>query len=180
MTRFLLVIALAAIAAQPALAQPKSIDVRDLDAFFQDEPKVEVNLKGSLLRLVVEASREDEPEFADMVNGLNAVTVRIYDLDTALGDLENQLSGLGDNFEDDGWSTLVRVRADEEDQDDVWIYVLDDGAMFGGLAVMALDHEDNQVAFVLIDGLIDPAQIGKLSSRFGGVDIEDAMDEVDQ
>ncbi len=170
MTRyFCLLLALVA----PALHAQTSIDVGALDSFFQTEPKVEVNLKGSLLRLIVEASREDEPEFAEMVRGLNAVTVRVYDLDSALGGLDGRLSRLGSDLEANGWSTLVRVRADaDEDDEDVWIYVLDDGSVIDGLAVMSLDRTEGDVSFVLIDGTIDPAQIGRLSARFGGPDID--------
>ena len=184
MTRPLLTLLAAAAlgAAAPAAPQRVPIDVRALDTYFNDEPRVEVNLKGSLLRLLVEASREDEPEFAEMVSGLTGVTVRVYDLDTAVDGLTTRLSRFGDDLEDQGWSTLVRVRgeAGTDDEDDVWIYVLDDGDVFGGLAVMSLDHTDEQVAFVLIDGVIDPSQIGRLSSRFGGPDLDDIDDLTDQ
>ena len=181
MNRLLALCCLAVLAAPALRAQPTSIDVRSLDTFFDSEPKVEVNLKGSLLRLISEASREDEPEFADMITGLNAVTVRVYDLDTALDGLTTRLSRLGSDLEANGWSTLVRVRGDEEEEeDDVWIYVLDDGTAFGGLAVMSLDHTEGDVSFVLIDGTIDPSQIGRLSSRFGGPDIDDLDDGTDQ
>lgn len=175
MTRFL---ALLAVLAAPAVSAQSPIDVRALDSYFQSEPKVEVNLKGSLLRLVSEASREDEPEFAQMVSGLNAVTVRVYELDSALSGIADRLSDLGSDLEAEGWSTLVRVRGSEEDdEDDVWIYVLDDGTAFGGLAVMSLDHAEDSVSFVLIDGTIDPSQIGRLSSQFGGPELDDVTEE---
>ncbi|MEM1115805.1 MAG: DUF4252 domain-containing protein [Bacteroidota bacterium] len=172
MTRLLLV-ALLALAATTAHAQTTSIDVGALDTYFQEEAKVEVNLKGSLLRLLVEASREDEPEFAEMISGLTAVTVRVYPLASAGNDLIPELGRLGDTLEDAGWSTLLRVRGDDEDPGDVWIYVLDDGEVFNGLTVMATDPEEDDAAFVVIDGQIDPAQIGRLSSRFGGVDLNE-------
>ncbi|GAB5535364.1 MAG: hypothetical protein Rubg2KO_16130 [Rubricoccaceae bacterium] len=156
-----------------ASAQSGPLDVRTLDAFFDRDAKVEVNLRGSLLRLAVEATRDSEPEVAEMVDGLNAVTVRIYELQTARGDLSSQLSSIGDRFEDAGWFTFVRVRGDEDDPEDVWIYVREDGDVFGGMAVMAVDHEDGEAAFILIDGVIDPAQVGRLSSRFGGPDLDD-------
>ena len=40
------------------------------------------------------------------------------------------------------------------------------------MAVMTVDEEDDNVVFVLIDGLIDPAQVGALTRRFGNVDID--------
>lgn len=172
----LLLIGLVALASPAALAQNATIDVRTLDSYFQEEAKVEVNLRGSLLRLLVEASREDEPEFAEMVSGLTAVTVRVYPLTSATSDILSELRRLGDTLEDDGWSTLLRVRGDEDDPGDVWIYVRDTGDAFNGLTVMATDPEEDDAAFVMIDGLIDPAQIGRLSSRFGGVDLDDVTD----
>jgi len=156
-----------------ASAQSSPLDIRALDAFFDRDAKVEVNLRGSLLRLAVEATRDSEPEVADIVNGLNAVTVRIYELNTARGNLSAQLSDIGNQFEDAGWFTFVRVRGDEDDPEDVWIYVREEGDSFGGMAVMSVDHEDGEAAFILIDGLIDPAQVGRLSSRFGGPDLDD-------
>lgn len=158
-------------------AQSGPLDIRTIDMLFERDAKVEVNLRGSLLRLAVEATRDSEPEVAEMVDGLNAVTVRVYELDTARGDLAFRLSEIGDRFEAAGWFTFIRVRGDEEDPEDVWIYVREDGDVFGGMAVMALDHEDNDAAFILIDGLIDPAQVGRLSSRFGGPDLDNDDDE---
>ncbi|MEO0558798.1 MAG: DUF4252 domain-containing protein [Bacteroidota bacterium] len=170
--RFLTLALLCSLAVPLASAQSGPLDVRTLDSFFDREAKVEVNLRGSLLRLAVEATRDSEPEVAEMVDGLNAVTVRIYELDTARGDLSSELSRIGDGFEDAGWFTFVRIRGDEEDPEDVWIYVREDGDVFGGMAVMSVDHDDEEAAFILIDGLIDPAQVGRLSTRFGGPDLD--------
>lgn len=171
--RFLTVALLCALAVPYASSQSVPLDVRSLDAYFDREARVEVNLRGSLLRLAVEATRDSEPEVAELVNGLNAVTVRIYDLDSARDNLSSRLSAIGNAFEDDGWFTFVRVRGDDDDPEDVWIYVREDGDIFSGMTVMAIDHEDGEAAFIVIDGLIDPAQVGRLSSRFGGPDLDD-------
>ena len=171
----LLLGALVALALAPALsAQP--ISGADLDALFDSEPQVEVNLSGALLRLAAAATREEEPEASAMIEGLRRITIRIYpaslsDRPLAIRTLED----IGHRFEDDGWLTLVRVRSlpnDDDSDGDVWVYVRDEGNMFGGLAVMAVDEEDENVVFVLIDGLIDPAQVGALTRRFGNVDID--------
>ena len=180
MTR-LIALLLTLLAVPIASAQtPIPFDVRSLDAYFDQEPNVEVNLRGSLLRLAVEATSESEPEIADLVRGLNAVTVRVYPLESARDGLSDQLTRIGDRFETDGWFTFVRVRGDEEDPEDVWIYVRDEGEVFGGMAVMALDYQDQEAAFILIDGLIDPAQVGRLSARFGGPDMGDDEDADDE
>lgn len=163
--------------AAPLAGAQTPLDVRALDSYFDREARVEVNLRGSLLRLAVEATRDKEPEVAEIVDGLNAVTVRIYELASARGDLSSRLSAIGDGFEDAGWFTFVRVRGNEEDPEDVWIYVREEGDVFGGMAVMSVDPEDEEVAFILIDGLIDPEQVGRLSSRFGGPDLDEENNE---
>ena len=160
-------LALAALTAPRATAQI-TIDISRFDDLFSEEPTVEVNLRGSLLRLAAAATREDEPDMSTLIEGLNAITVRIYPLSSARTNVSSDFSDVGHRLEADGWSTFVRVRDTDEDNNDVWIYVRDDGDNFDGLVVMALDPDEDQAAFVLIDGHIDPDDIGRLS-RFGNV-----------
>ncbi|MGB3543132.1 DUF4252 domain-containing protein [Rubrivirga sp.] len=165
----------------PVFAQP--ITTQELDDLFNSEPRVEVNLRGSLIRLAAEATRAEGPEAALMLDGIRSVVVRIYSspVDQRLVDLE-RLSLVGDRFEDDGWSTIVRVRSlpDDPDNDgDVWVYVRDEGDVLDGLAVLALSTDDDTAVMVHIDGTIDPAQIGALSRRFARIDLEDDLDSDD-
>ena len=173
MLRLLTLLALVAIAA-PAAAQPSYFSPDQIDRLFNDEPKVEVNLRGSLLSLAAAATRNDEPETAALIEGLNAITVRVYELQSLTRSLTDNLSDIGNAFERDGWDPFVRVR---EDSTQAWIYVLSQGDAFGGMALMAVDLSDEQVAFVMIDGFIEPEMIGRLSSRFGNVDLDEDDDE---
>ncbi len=182
MTRFLLALALSALFLPTARAQPASaFDAASLDALFDHAPKVEVNLHGALLRLAASASEDDEDASA-MLRGLRSIVVRVYSLAAARDGLTDRLTSLGSSLEGSGWTTLVRVRPDDEDGDDVWVYVREAGDVFDGMAVMSLDHDGGDASFVLIDGPIDPSQVGHLGSRFGGVDIEaqDAAEEAMQ
>ncbi len=194
MLRSALLLALAAFYVPALSAQPVPFDVARLADYFDEEPTVEVNLQGSLLRLAAAATREDEPETAALIEGLNAVTVRVYPLSSAVASLGDDLSGIGRQLEAEGWYTFVRVRnggrseghlADAEDgeedgHEDVWIYVRDEGDAFNGLVVMALDPEEDQAAFVLIDGLISPDQVGSLSTRFRSLDFDGDDEEDDE
>ena len=179
MRRLLLALLLAA----PLGARAQPVDALALDALFDAPPLVEVNLRGSLLRLASEAARAEEPEAALMLDGLRAVTVRVY----ALGEIPDlavrRLTDVGQRFEADGWWTFVRVRSqpgsDNEDGD-VWIYVRDAGDAFDGMAVMAVDNEDGNAVFVLIDGTIDPSQVGALTRRFADIDVDTDGDDDDQ
>jgi hypothetical protein len=180
---FLLVVAVGLLLAPGAFAQPSLLDVDRLDTLFDEEPTVEVNLRGSLLRLAAAATAEDEPETSAIIEGLDAITVRIYPLSSAVAGLGDDLSDIGHQLEDDGWQTFVRVRdndSDENGAEDVWIYVREEGEAFGGLVVMALDQAEDQAAFVVIDGLIEPDQIGRLSSRFGSFDFDDDEERSDE
>ena len=155
------------------LAQPNALSSSNLDALFNQEARVEVNLRGAILRLVAEASRNDEPEFASMVDDLRGVYVRQYALSSARSGAAGQIRELARSFERDGWETLVRVRADDED---VFIYLDTAGDVINGLVVMSLDHAEDEATFVTIDGRIDPAQIGRLGSRFNVPELEDYND----
>lgn len=155
-----------------AHAQPVPIDLDRLDALFDVEPTVEVNLRGSLLRLAAEASRGDEPDVATMIDGLRGITVRIYPLTDRLAEIGDRMADIGRRFESDGWSTLVRVRGRAADNEDVWIYVRDGEDTFNGMVVMTIDPDEEQAVFVLMDGLIDPADVGRLSRRFGNVQVD--------
>ena len=177
-----LLLAFLLLGALPASAQPA--DLARITAAFDAEPLVEVNLRGSLLRLAAEATRAEGPEAALMLDGLRSVTVRVYGLDEVRGDVVGHMTRFGRDFESDGWFTMVRVRADpypdpEDDSmdGDVWVYVRDDGDLFDGLAVMAIDRDEDTAAFVVVDGTIDPAQVGALTRRFAKVDIDDDQDD---
>ncbi len=179
--KLLFLLALAATLAQPLAAQP--LGAAELDRLFGTEPQVEVNLRGSLIRLAAEAARESEPSAALMLDGLRAVTVRVYPVAPA-GELSavESLSRVAESFETDGWFTLVRVRAlpDSDNEDgDVWVYVRELGDSFDGMAVLAFDREDETAVFVHIDGTIDPTQVSELSRRFARVEL-DADDDNDE
>jgi len=159
--------------APTAFAQPSLLSPASLDALFTEEARIEVNLRGAILSLVAEASRGEEPEFAAMVDDLRGIYVRTYDLSSARPGASGEIRELARSFERDGWETLVRVREDDED---VYIYLDTSGDVINGLVVMSLDEEEDEATFVTIDGRIDPAQIGRLGSRFNVPELADHND----
>lgn len=159
--------------APTGIAQPNALSSSNLDALFNQAARVEVNLRGAILRLVAEASRNDEPEFASMIDDLRGIYVRQYTLSSARSGAAGQIRELARSFEREGWETLVRVREDDED---VFIYLDTAGDVINGLIVMSLDQSEDEATFVTIDGRIDPAQIGRLGSRFNVPELEDYND----
>ncbi|NBC17625.1 MAG: DUF4252 domain-containing protein [Bacteroidetes bacterium] len=145
-------------------SDPGYIDLNTVESWFGDQPKVEVNIKGALLELVAEASRYEDPELADLLTKLRAIQVRGYDLSpSGYGTAEARMQDLGQQLEDRGWDTVVRVREDDEY---VNMFVrVSDGAI-AGLMVMTLAPGDEESFFVNIVGEIDPQQIGRIGRTF--------------
>ena len=170
---------LAAQAQPTADRQSFPITAQELDGYFSQPPRVEVNLRGALIRMAIQATAQQDPDAAALMEGLRSVTVRIYPLASVLGGFEARMRTLDEALDTQGWMTMVRVRPnpDEGDTEDVRVFVKEDGDVFDGMAVVAIDDEDGDAVFVLIDGRITPDQIGRLSIRFGGPDLDGSDDD---
>lgn len=173
MTRFApYVLTALLVAALPAAAQdadlrsdPGYLDLAGIDGWFDEEPWLEVNIRGALLRLVTEASRDEDPELTSLLQKLKAIEVRGYPLTPQqFDDIGRRTGALAQELEDRGWETVVRVREDEQ-RVNVYMKVLDEA--IAGLVVMVLEPDDREGAmFVNIVGDIDPEQIGKIGRTF--------------
>lgn len=168
----ILVPVLACMLALPAAAQdvdlrndPGYLDLNSIQGWFDEEPWLEVNVKGALLRLVTEASRHEDPELAEVLGGLKAIEVRGYPLTPAQFEEIGERTGeIAKQLEARGWDTIVRVREHDER---VNIYMKVNGDVIAGLVVMVLEPDDEEGAvFVNIVGDIDPEQIGKIGQKF--------------
>ncbi len=139
------------------------IDLSQVEAWFDDEPAIEVNIRGALLNLVAEASKYEDPDLADMLRQLKVIQVRGFDLSRADDTLLSQSTELGRQLEADGWETVVRVRDDGEH---VQMYLLATGESIDGMVVLATDEFEDEAIFVNIVGEIRPDQIGRIGRKF--------------
>lgn len=158
------------LAAAPSQAQDRLereigfVDFKPLEDLFPDLPRVEINVRGSLLRLVVEASRHEDPALAEVLSRLRAVQVRQYDLPTDHSQsVARQTENLSRRLTGAGWDTVVRVREDHEHVD---FYLRESGDLISGLMVMVIDNSEQEATFVNIVGNIDPAEIALIGRRF--------------
>lgn len=165
----MLVLALSAAAsAQSDMAKnlrdhPGFVDFRSLDISGGKEPKVEVNLKGSLLGLAARIASDEEPELSSTLMSLEGIRVEVYDAedrspDTYIQKLAETSKALGKK----GWETIVRVN-DKGDQ--VYIAVKPDGNKIVGLVVLAAE-EDDEIVLVNIVGNIDMNEIWRVGREF--------------
>ena len=145
---------------------PGYVDFSEVDGWFADAASVEVNIKGTLLRLVAEASRYDDPELADLLMELDMIQVRAFPLRRSqFRTVGQQADRLARRLERDGWDTVLRVRDDADyEYIDMHVRVVDDA--IAGLVVLVVSPGEEETAFVNIVGEIDPAQIGRIGRKF--------------
>jgi hypothetical protein len=183
MKRILLFLSLCAaviLSAPPVKAQdlrsdPGYLDLTSIEGWFDQEPWLEVNIKGALLKLITEASRNEDPELTSLLGKLKAIEVRGYPLSPAqFADIGRRTSLLSKQLESKGWETIVRVRERRDENQQVNIFMKVNRDVIAGLVVMVLQPDEEEGAvFVNIVGDIDPAQIGKIGQKFNINPLED-------
>ena len=139
--------------------QPGYLPFEELDILGREALSIEINLGGPLLKLVAGATREDEPEFSQLIANLDAVRVRVAPLEDL--DLEQVRAGLARAtgwLEERGWQAIVRAREDDEE---IYIYLLEQGDEIAGMAILAIEEGD-EAAVINIVGKMDLSQLERL------------------
>ena len=174
-SRFATFLCLLLLAAAPALAQRSSgyVDLKalgQLDRYFERDATMEVNVEGALMRMVVAASRQEDPELAALLSRLDGVYVVGYRLPPHdMDDFDVLSKRMGDSLRRNGWTVIVRYRDDKESTQ-LFAKMKDDQVQ--GMVVMSVEAGSDQAVFVNIVGDIDPEQIGRIGQKFqiGGMD----------
>jgi len=148
----------------PAYALERGqIDFADLSAYY-GEPKVEVNLGASLMKIVGGIAGQEDPEIADILSKLNSIKVRVYNLNGELDKANTMVDKVSDELKADNWETLVTVNDNEENQK-VRVFSKSTQQVIDGVVVMVVSPEDDggEAVFINIVGEIDPEKIGKVA-----------------
>jgi len=171
MRKSICLIALVGMGLLPVAAQnriesdPGYVDLTQLEQRFGEEPTIEINIHGALLRLVAEASALDDPELAALLRGIRGVYVRAFDLrDLKLDEVRRFKNDMSRELENDNWATVVKVRDRTED---VNMYVRLIGDEIAGIVVVSINRYEDETVFLNIVGDIDPEQIGRIGRKFG-------------
>ncbi|WP_439106178.1 DUF4252 domain-containing protein [Congregibacter sp.] len=151
---------------EPINDMPGYVDFAELSQNY-GEPRVMVNLGGSLLKLVG-TMKHDDPVAEEALKSLDSVRVHVYDTEGETSSAEQRMDTVSSKLETLEWEQIVRVR---EPDDRVNVYVKYTEDRIQGLMVMAVNSEE--AVFVNVLGDIDPAHLNKV------VDSIDVVDDFD-
>ncbi len=184
MNRFLLAFLLLLLTpalAVPAHAQeslrddPGHVDFQVIERWFDAPPTLVVNISKPLLDLVAEAADEEDAGATSVINRIEAIQVRGYDLEPGQFDgVLQQANALIQRLEARGWMTVVRVR-EEGEAVGVQVRMQDDAIT--GLVVMTIDPESGEAIFVNIVGNIQPEDLDQLGQQFDINALKDMGDD---
>jgi len=147
----------------PAIAQedelkdlPGYVDFGDLSSMY-GEPKVIINLGGTMLNFVGMMGASDDPDTAEMISKLKGVRVQMFDINENAGAAKNQFKEVKSSLNSSGWEPIVQVN---EDDQQVLIYMKMEGENMEGMTVMVVD--DEEAVFVNVIGQLNPSELGKV------------------
>ncbi len=156
----LLLLAATAGQAQELKSQPGYVPIEQLNLFPADKASTEINIEGALLSLIAAGAKRGEPEFASMIGGLKAITVRVFPLtDKDDAPLRARIGKAVSWLEGRGWKSTLRVK---EKGEETYIYLKETEGKISGLTLFSLTPGDEAVVINIV-GRIDPAQLGRLS-----------------
>ena len=148
---------------------PGYVPLEEMDVFGTSGPSVDVDLRGPMLKLVVAATEEDEPELSRTLDGILRIRVLAGE---ELGDavqVRNAILSTSQRLQSSGWSRMVQVAEDDEV---VIVLTRERGNRLAGLTVLMA--EDQEASLVNLVGDIDPAMIGRLVGSLEGMpDLDD-------
>jgi len=153
--------------ALPALAQedelkslPGYVDFGDLSATY-GEPKITINLGGTMLNFVGMMSSSESPETSDLISKLKGIRVQIYSMDKNADAARSQFGKTQSHLKSSGWEPIVQVNEDDEQ---VLVYLKTVGDHMEGMTVMVVD--DEEAVFVNVIGQLNPAELAKVMDKF--------------
>jgi hypothetical protein len=149
-------------------SEPGYVDFGALTAAY-GEPRVMINIGGSLLQLA-RAMEHDDPATDKALENLESVRIQVYNTLGNTADAEARMSDVRARLAPQQWEQIVRVRDTQEAVD---IYVKHGEERIHGLVLMAVNGEE--AVFINVIGDIDPAELQNIA-RHVDVDVDVDVD----
>jgi hypothetical protein len=147
----------------PLCELPSSLDQLKAKAI----ETTDINLDTNLLKLAGNAINKDnasEAEVQKMLSSIKGICVRSYKFDKTTQYVEKDMNALINQFTSPIWSSMVKVRNQQNGENVDVLFKTENGA-FAGIAVIVAEPEE--FTFVRIEGPIDLSQLAKLGGQFG-------------
>jgi hypothetical protein len=166
---------------RPVMAQedelkdlPGYVDFGDLAATY-GEPKITINLGGSMLNFVSAMTSSENPETSEMISKLKGIRVQVFSTEkiegvTNLDSTMKQFKSVSKNLKSSGWEPIVQINEDDER---VLVYMKMQSGNMEGMTVMVVDQQE--AVFVNVIGQLNPDELGKVMDTFD-VDIDVDLD----
>jgi len=162
--------------ALPVMAQedelkdlPGYVNFGDLSSAY-GEPKISINIGGTLLHFVGLMSEDSNPQTGEMLSKLKGVRAIGYNTGADKTAASSKFAEVKKGLTSKGWEPVVQVNEDDEQ---VLIYMKINGKLMDGMTVMTVN--DEEIMFINIIGQLDPKQLGQVMKKFD-VDIDSALD----
>ncbi len=139
---------------------PGYVDFGDLSETY-GEPKITINLGGTMLNFVGMMSKAESPETSKLITKLKGIRVKIYETDENVEAAKNQYGMVKSNLRSSGWEPVVQVNEEDEQ---VLVYMKMNSDKMEGMTVMVVDEEE--AVFVNVIGQLNPAELGKVMESF--------------
>ena len=151
------------------------VDFSEFEERFGTEASLEVDIRGQMLQLVAESSREEDPELAELLDRLEAIQVRGFPmLRSQFRRMESHSRDLAEQLEDDGWNTVVKLRDYGQYVD---VYAKENDRYIEGLMMMVVDTELGETVLINIVGTMQAEELGRIGSRFDIAPLEEVMND---
>lgn len=160
-----LLVTLSAVAANAQ--EPSRLQLGSLDHLAAKADKsVDVNIDERLIRLaskVFSDTDAEEREIKKVVAGVKGIYVRVFEFENEGQYSSADLDTIRTQLRAPGWTRLVNVTSKKEGN--LEVYLLMNGDMVNGLAVLASDVKE--LAVVNIVGPVDLDKLAKLEGQLG-------------
>lgn len=163
---FCMLLALPVIAQEDELKDlPGYVNFGDLSVTY-GEPKITINLGGTMLNFVGMMSKSESPETSQLISKLKGIRVQIYSTDDNADAAKDQFKKVKSAIKSSGWEPIVQVNEEDEQ---VLVYMKMEGDNMEGMTVMVVD--DEEAVFVNIIGQLNPTELGRVMESFD-VDVD--------
>jgi hypothetical protein len=164
-------------AAQAGADHPGYFPIEELGIFGGGKLEVDIDVSGAMLQVAAGAMEEQDDSLAELVSNLKRVRVQVGSPKTAdASAIGASIADAGARLKSSGWNKILAV---EEDDEQMYLYTLENSGNISGLTVLVNDGGE-EVVLVNIAGSIDPRTLGRLISSIEDFDLEEVMEAMDQ